>query len=90
MKKQSKFRTLTLIGVFAFLALSLSSCVYSSRPPVRYYDRPVHVHRPPARVYPRTRVVVVPKYNKHHHHNRYDKRHHDNRRYDNRNHRGRY
>ena len=85
MKNQSKFRTLTLVGLFALLTLSLSSCVYSGRP-VRYYDRPAYVHRPYYRVQPRTRVVVVPKYNRHHHHN--DRRHHDNGRH--RGHRGRY
>ena len=84
MKNQSRFRTLTLVGLFALLTLSLSSCVYSSRP-VRYYDRPAVVHRPYYRVQPRTRVVVVPKYNRHNHRN-YDRRHHDNSRH----HRGRY
>ncbi|RYU96404.1 hypothetical protein EWM59_06195 [Emticicia agri] len=85
MKNQSKFRTLTLVGVFALLTLSLSSCVYSSRP-VRYYDRPAVVHRPYYRVQPRTRVVVVPKYNRHHHHRDYDRRYRNNSRH----HRGRY
>jgi hypothetical protein len=84
MKKQSRFRTLTLAGLFALLALSLSSCVYSSRP-VRYYDRPAVVHRPYYRVQPRTRVVVVPKYHKHNHRD-YNRRHYDN----GRRHRGRY
>ena len=86
MKNQSRFRMLTLVGLFALLTLSVSSCVYSSRP-VRYYDRPAYVHRPYARVQPRTRVVVVPKYNRHHHRNN-DRRHHDNGH--NRRHRGRY
>jgi hypothetical protein len=85
MKKQSKFRTLTLAGLFALLALSLSSCVYSARP-VRYYDRPAVVHRPYYRVQPRTRVVVVPRYDRHYKRG-YD-RHHDNGRH--RGHRGRY
>ncbi|WP_337040505.1 hypothetical protein [Emticicia sp. 17c] len=83
MKNQSKLRTLTLIGIFAFLALSLSSCVYSSRP--YGYDRPVYVHRHYSRPYVRVqpRVYVVPK------HDRY--RHHDRRHYDNsRRSRGRY
>jgi hypothetical protein len=86
MKNQSKFRTLTFVGLFALLALSLSSCVYSGRP-VRYYDRPAYSSRPYYRVQPRTRVVVVPKYNRHHHGN-YDRRHHDNGRHNG--HRGRY
>lgn len=86
MKNQSRFRTLTLAGLFALLSLSLSSCMYSSRP-VRYYDRPAYVHRPYYRVQPRTRIVVVPKYNRHNHRS-YDRRHHDNN--NSRRHRGRY
>ena len=69
MKNQSKFRTLTLIGVFVLLATILSSCVYTGRP-VRYYDRPPYAHRHYVRVQPR--VVVVPKHNRHgHHHDRH-------------------
>lgn len=86
MKNQSKFRMLTLVGLFALLTLSLSSCVYSGRP-VRYYDRPAYSSRPYYRVQPRTRVVVVPKYNRHQRGN-YDRRHHDNGRHNG--HRGRY
>lgn len=86
MKNQSKFRTLTLAGLFALLALSLSSCVYSGRP-VRYYDRPAYGSRPYYRVQPRTRVIVVPKYDRHYNRG-YDRRHHDNGRH--RGPRGRY
>ncbi|WP_460474681.1 hypothetical protein [Emticicia fontis] len=64
-----------MAGLFALLALSLSSCVYSGRP-VRYYDRPAYSSRPYYRVQPRTRVVVVPRYDRHH--RNYDRHHHDN------------
>ena len=56
MKKQSKLRLLTLLGVFAMLSLSLSSCFYGgygyrdrfySRPSYGYYTYP----RPQVRVY---------------------------------------
>ena len=65
MKKHSKLRTMTLIGVFVLLASIFSSCVYTGRP-VRYYDRPPYAHRHYVRVQPR--VVVVPRYDKHRYH----------------------
>ncbi len=70
MKKHSKIRTLTLLGVFVLLTTILSSCVYTGRP-VRYYDRPPYAHRHYVRVQPR--VVVVPRYEKqrHHHYKHY-------------------
>ena len=59
MKNQSKFHVLTLVGVFAFLALSLSSCFYSGYAyRDRYYSRPYYGYRPYVR--PQVRVYTAP------------------------------
>jgi hypothetical protein len=56
MKNKSNFRLLTLAGVFALLAISLSSCFYGGGYGYnsRYYGRPYsygYRYRPPVRVY---------------------------------------
>ncbi len=65
MKNQSKFRLLTLAGVFALLTISLSSCFYGGYGRDRYYSRPSYGYRPYMR--PQTRVYVAPqrRYYKH-------------------------
>ncbi|WP_435354627.1 hypothetical protein [Emticicia sp. SJ17W-69] len=57
MKNQSRFRLLTLVGVFALLSISLSSCFYGGYGyNSRYYGRPYgYAYRPPVRVYPAPR-----------------------------------
>lgn len=56
MKNQSRFRLLTLAGIFAILSISLSSCFYGGYGyNSRYYGRPSYGYsygyRPQVRVY---------------------------------------
>lgn len=60
MENQKKFRVLTLIGVFALLAVSLSSCFYGGYGyRDRYYSRPSYGYGYPQPRY-QTRVYVAP------------------------------
>jgi hypothetical protein len=74
MEKQSKFRLLTLAGIFAILSLSLSSCFYGGGYGYRdrYYSRPSYRYRTYPR--PQVRVYVAPprrySYNNHSNRNR--------------------
>ena len=72
MKNQSKFRLLTLAGVFSLLTISLSSCFYGGYD--RYYSRPAYGYGYRPYVRPQTRVYVVqPKlyYKQNGHHRNY-------------------
>jgi hypothetical protein len=58
MKNQKQFRVLTLIGVFALLSVTLSSCFYGGYGyRDRYYSRPAYRYPPPRY---QTRVYVAP------------------------------
>lgn len=66
MKNQTKFRLLTLIGVFALLTVSLSSCFYGGGYGYRspYYSRPYYGY---GYGYSRPRVYTAPpRYYSHH------------------------
>lgn len=59
MEKQSKLRLWTLVGIFAILSLSLSSCFYGGYGyRDRYYSRPLYGYRVHPR--PQVRVYVAP------------------------------
>jgi len=59
MGKQSNLRLLTLVGVFAMLSLSLSSCFYGGYGyRDRYYSRPSYGYHTYPR--PQVRVYVAP------------------------------
>jgi hypothetical protein len=83
MKNKSKFRLLTLIGVFALLSISLSSCFYSGYG--RHYGPPAYGYgyryRPQVRIY-----TPPPRY--YSHHDNYRRNYGNNRNYNNRSYRG--
>jgi hypothetical protein len=76
MKNQSKFRLLTLIGVFALLSVSLSGCFYAGYG--RNHGRPAYGYS--YRYRPQVRIYTPPRYYSHHDNYR---RNNDNSRYGN-------
>lgn len=82
MKNHSRLRLLTLVGIFALLSLSLSSCFYSGYGyRDRYHSRPYYGYRPYVR--PQVRVYTAPprRYVYKNHSNRYRNHGYQNRSY---------
>ncbi|CAH0994600.1 hypothetical protein EMA8858_00710 [Emticicia aquatica] len=80
MKNQSKFRLLTLVGVFAILSVSLSSCFYGGYGyRDRYYSRPSYGYGYRSYSRPQVRVYSAPprRYSHHDNYRSYNNRNHD-------------
>lgn len=80
MKNQSKFRLLTLVGVFAILSISLSSCFYGGGYG-RYYGRPAYGYN--YRYRPQVRIYAPPPPRYYSHHDNYRRNYGYNRSYRN-------